>query len=118
MRRGLIVKPGTPHKLTAALPFFGLQEDMCAPRERILRLRESAYKDWELVCIVFDFQRFQSNVVKDDSKSFLAKDRAVKSYHRSAAGGDDELPSDVRTPACLVVCTGNQQPQEMLHAQR
>lgn len=87
VRQGLIPDPLKPRRLDEALPFLGTCLDMCPEFERHEREYQNNSDRWE---------RFPGTFRIDPQK-------AVKAFHRPAAGNDQPLPSDVRPPDVLKV---------------
>ncbi|KAG0139240.1 hypothetical protein CROQUDRAFT_55022 [Cronartium quercuum f. sp. fusiforme G11] len=82
---GLIPDPLKPRRLDEALPFFGTCTLMCPEFERHEREYQNNSDRWE---------RYPGTMRIDPLK-------AVKAFHRPAAGNDQPLPSDVRPPDIL-----------------
>ncbi|KAH9820242.1 SAC3/GANP/Nin1/mts3/eIF-3 p25 family-domain-containing protein [Melampsora americana] len=82
---GLIPDPLKPRRLDEALPFFGTCTQMCPEFERHEREYQNNTDRWE---------RYPGTMRIDPLK-------AVKAFHRPAAGNDQPLPSDVRPPHIL-----------------
>lgn len=90
IKEGLIDDPDKPRRLEDAITFVGTCEDKCPEFERYER-------------------EFQKNLDKFEIDSSLGTDgfwhvdhsKAVKAYHRSAAGNEQPLPCDVRPPHIL-----------------
>ncbi|KAI5453242.1 actin cytoskeleton and mitosis protein [Naganishia albida] len=84
--RGLIADPDKPTSLENAIEFVGTCTEMCPRFER-------------------EEREFKKNVhpleQKEGQPGRIDPEKAVTMYHRSAAGIDQPLPSDVRTPATL-----------------
>ncbi|KAI9614764.1 hypothetical protein H4Q26_009156 [Puccinia striiformis f. sp. tritici PST-130] len=83
--QGLIPDPLKPRRLDEALPFLGTCRDMCPEFERHEREYQNNSDKWE---------RYPGTFRIDPKK-------AVKAFHRPAAGNDQPLPSDVRPPDIL-----------------
>ncbi|KAF4585761.1 80 kD MCM3-associated protein [Ophiocordyceps camponoti-floridani] len=84
-KAGLIDDPEKRKKLSDALEFKGICEDMCPEYEKITRLTEHDVNKPE----------------KDRDTGVVRVDRMVKKLARSAAGQEAPLPMDVRSAACL-----------------
>ncbi|KAI9285414.1 SAC3/GANP/Nin1/mts3/eIF-3 p25 family-domain-containing protein [Umbelopsis sp. AD052] len=84
MRKGLIDDPDKPRKLQDAIKFTGTCQDMCPQFERLER----------------ELQHGLDQLEKDEQGN-ADPTKCVKTYRRSAAGNEQELPSDVRPPAVL-----------------
>ncbi len=83
-----------PMKLEERVEKYGLCNDMCPEFERVRRIVEMDYKAAE--CTPETARLRRNDRVPDES-------RMIKAHTRSAAGQDNELISEVRTPeACLV----------------
>ncbi|GJN92843.1 hypothetical protein Rhopal_005881-T1 [Rhodotorula paludigena] len=85
IKAGLIPDPSKPMRLDQATDFAGTCEDMCPEWER----EEREYQN-----NVDPLERYPGTMRIDPS-------RAVKAFHRPAAGNDQPLPSDVRPPPIL-----------------
>ncbi|GAA5986269.1 hypothetical protein JCM11641_004873 [Rhodosporidiobolus odoratus] len=85
IKSGLIPDPSKPMRLDQATDFQGTCEEMCPEWER----EEREYQN-----NVDPLERYPGTTRIDPS-------RAVKAFHRPAAGNDAPLPSDVRPPAIL-----------------
>ncbi|PLW16339.1 hypothetical protein PCANC_21158 [Puccinia coronata f. sp. avenae] len=83
--QGLIPDPLKPRRLDEALPFLGTCRDMCPEFERHEREYQNNSDRWE---------RYPGTFRIDPKK-------AVKAFHRPAAGNEQPLPSDVRPPDIL-----------------
>ncbi|GAA5900500.1 hypothetical protein JCM5296_001564 [Sporobolomyces johnsonii] len=85
IKDGLIPDPSKPMRLDEATDFEGTCEEMCPEWER----EEREYQN-----NVDPLERYPGTTRIDPS-------RAVKAFHRPAAGNDQPLPSDVRPPPVL-----------------
>ncbi|GAA6054511.1 hypothetical protein JCM3770_005821 [Rhodotorula araucariae] len=85
IKQGLIPDPSKPMRLDEATDFEGTCEEMCPEWER----EEREYQN-----NVDPLERYPGTMRIDPA-------RAVKAFHRPAAGNDQPLPSDVRPPAVL-----------------
>ncbi|GAA6016185.1 hypothetical protein JCM11491_003762 [Sporobolomyces phaffii] len=85
IKQGLIPDPSKPMRLDQATDFEGTCEEMCPEWER----QEREYQN-----NVDPLERYPGTTRIDPS-------RAVKAFHRPAAGNDQPLPSDVRPPSML-----------------
>ncbi|KAF8336517.1 SAC3/GANP/Nin1/mts3/eIF-3 p25 family-domain-containing protein [Cantharellus anzutake] len=85
IRDGLIPDPNRKTRLEEAFNLVGTCEDMCPEFEREQREYQRAVDKWELNPVTR----------RIDPK------RAVKTFHRPAAGDETPLPSDVRPPHVL-----------------
>ncbi|GAA6030212.1 hypothetical protein JCM8097_008990 [Rhodosporidiobolus ruineniae] len=85
IKSGLIPDPSKPMRLDEATDFQGTCEEMCPEWER----EEREYQN-----NVDPLERYPGTTRIDPS-------RAVKAFHRPAAGNDAPLPSDVRPPPVL-----------------
>ncbi|KAJ1909689.1 actin cytoskeleton and mitosis protein [Tieghemiomyces parasiticus] len=83
---GLIPDPNVPRSLDDAITLIGTCQDMCPLFER----EEREYQN--------NVERFEYT----PGTRRIDPVRAVKSFHRSAAGNDQPLPSDVRPPDVLL----------------
>ncbi|KAH8550254.1 SAC3/GANP/Nin1/mts3/eIF-3 p25 family-domain-containing protein [Umbelopsis sp. PMI_123] len=84
MRKGLIDDPDKPRKLQDAIKFTGTCQEMCPQFERLER----------------ELQHGLDQLEKDEQGN-ADPNKCVKTYRRSAAGNEQELPSDVRPPPVL-----------------
>ncbi|GAA97493.1 uncharacterized protein L969DRAFT_42828 [Mixia osmundae IAM 14324] len=85
IRSGLIPDPDKRHTLDEAITFVGTCMDMCPAFER-------------------EEREYQKNVDKLEltpGTNRIDASRAVKAFHRPAAGNEQPLPSDVRPPEVL-----------------
>ncbi|KAG4304358.1 hypothetical protein PORY_002333 [Pneumocystis oryctolagi] len=82
---GLIDDPNKPKRLHQALTFVGTCQDMCPLFEREEREYQKNLERWEI----------------NPLTGRVDKNLAVKAFHRSAAGNEQVLPSDVRPPHVL-----------------
>lgn len=87
IEQGLIPDPENPTRLEDAIDFRGTCETKCPPFEMLEREIQNGLDSLEM-----------------DETGQLDPTRAVKAYRRSAAGIDQPLPSDVRSPEALLVC--------------
>ncbi|SCV73905.1 BQ2448_6335 [Microbotryum intermedium] len=85
IKNGLIPDPLKPMRLDQATDFLGTCEDMCPAWER----EEREYQN-----NVDALERYPGTTRIDPA-------RAVKAFHRPAAGNEQPLPSDVRPPRVL-----------------
>ncbi|GAA5937683.1 Sac3p [Sporobolomyces koalae] len=85
IEQGLIPDPSKPMRLDQATDFEGTCDEMCPEWER----EEREYQN-----NVDPLERYPGTTRIDPA-------RAVKAFHRPAAGNDQPLPSDVRPPAIL-----------------
>lgn len=83
MRANLIDDPDKPKRLEDAIPIRGICEDMCPEFERYTRINEHNVADPE----------------KENGAP--SQKRMVKAFSRSAAGQDEPLPMDIRSPTAL-----------------
>lgn len=113
---GLIPDPLKPRRLDEALPFFGTCTQMCPEFERHEREYQNNTDRWERVSSARSdtFNHSASDHIWSfDSQDLLLWQypgtmridplKAVKAFHRPAAGNDQPLPSDVRPPHILKV---------------
>lgn len=89
IRAGFIDDPDVRKKLSDAIDFRGICEDMCPEGEKVSRIVEHDVKLPE---------RVRSD---GPDNGFANPDLMVKSFKRSAAGMDSPLPTEVRSPAAL-----------------
>ncbi|KAG9239322.1 SAC3/GANP/Nin1/mts3/eIF-3 p25 family-domain-containing protein [Amylocarpus encephaloides] len=83
IRAGLLDDPDKPKKLSEAIDFKGICEEMCPDFERVTRINEQSVESAERTGGHVDLRKM------------------VKALARSAAGQDAPLPMDVRSPAAL-----------------
>lgn len=89
IKAGLIDDPDVRKKLSDAIDFRGICEDMCPEGEKVSRIVEHDVKQPERT------QAFGREQGWADPKLM------VKTFKRSAAGTDSPLPTEVRSPAAL-----------------
>lgn len=89
IKAGFIDDPNVRKKLSDAIDFRGICEDMCPEGEKVSRIVEHDVKLPE---------RVRSD---GPDNGFANPDLMVKSFKRSAAGMDSPLPTEVRSPAAL-----------------
>lgn len=89
IKAGFIDDPNVRKKLSDAIDFRGICEDMCPEGEKVSRIVEHDVKLPERVRI------------DGPDNGFANPDLMVKSFKRSAAGMDSPLPTEVRSPAAL-----------------
>ncbi|GAA6002861.1 hypothetical protein JCM10207_001871 [Rhodosporidiobolus poonsookiae] len=85
IKAGLIPDPSKPMRLDQATDFQGTCEEMCPEWEREER----------------EYQNNVDPLERYPGTSRIDPSRAVKAFHRPAAGNDAPLPGDVRPPAVL-----------------
>jgi hypothetical protein len=98
MKDGYIVDPEKPRALSEAVTPVGRCQDMCPEFERASRILMSEVSRPEMVAITTETG--ETKMVADES-------RMVKKFRRSAAGLDEQLPSDLRPPHVLLVNKSN-----------
>lgn len=86
IKNGLIPDPNTPRRLEDAIDFRGICQTKCPQFEMVERDIQNSVDRLEM-----------------DEEGNLDKNKAVKAYRRSAAGNDQPLPADVRSPEALIV---------------
>lgn len=86
IKDGLIPNPDEQTSLEDAIDFRGTCTLKCPEFEMLERDMQNDLDDLE-----------------KDSEGNIDPEKAVKKYRRSAAGGEQPLPSDVRTPDALNV---------------
>lgn len=84
IKAGLIDDPDVRKKLSDAIDFRGICEDMCPESEKVSRIVEHDVK-----------------LPEKRNGGYPEPDLMVKSFKRSAAGMDSPLPTEVRSPAAL-----------------
>ncbi|GJJ72462.1 nuclear mRNA export protein SAC3 [Entomortierella parvispora] len=87
IKQGLLPDPNKPTRLEDAITFVGTCLDMCPEFERHER----------------EYQQNVEIFEKINGTESIDHSRAVKMYHRPAAGADQPLPSDVRPPPVLLL---------------
>jgi hypothetical protein len=85
---GLLDDPEKAKKLSEAIDFKGICQEMCPIFERATRINESDVKQAEMT-------------LGADGNMYVAPEKMVKANARSAAGQDAPLPMDVRSPSTL-----------------
>ncbi|EPE29720.1 leucine permease transcriptional regulator [Glarea lozoyensis ATCC 20868] len=88
IRAGLLDDPEKAKKLSEAIDFKGICQEMCPIFERATRINESDVKQAEMS-------------PGADGNLYVSPEKMVKANARSAAGQDAPLPMDVRSPATL-----------------
>ncbi|KAK9767087.1 actin cytoskeleton and mitosis protein [Basidiobolus ranarum] len=83
--QGLLQDPTKPLRLDQAITFVGTCQDMCPEFECEEREYQKNLEKFELI----------------PGTNKLDRKRAVKAYHRPAAGNEQPLPCDVRSPEVL-----------------
>lgn len=89
IKAGLIDDPDVRKKLSDAIDFRGICEDMCPEGEKVSRIVEHDVKQPERT------QAFGKE------QGWADPNLMVKTFKRSAAGTDSPLPTEVRSPAAL-----------------
>lgn len=89
IKAGLIDDPEVRKKLSDAIDFKGICQDMCPEGEKVSRIVE------------FDVKMAEKTTSPDGLEMWPDPDRMIKSFKRSAAGTDSPLPTEVRSPAAL-----------------
>ncbi|KAL8951043.1 MAG: hypothetical protein Q9222_002957 [Ikaeria aurantiellina] len=90
IRDGFLADPDKPTTLANAITVVGTCQDMCAEYERAQRVVQFMVDDCETV----------PHATKEDIK-VPSEERMVKRYRRPAAGYEEQLPSDIRSPLIL-----------------
>ncbi|KAG1456070.1 hypothetical protein G6F56_006918 [Rhizopus delemar] len=90
IKNGLIPDPNTPRRLEDAIDFRGICQTKCPQFEMVERDIQNSVDRLEM-----------------DEEGNLDKNKAVKAYRRSAAGNDQPLPADVRSPEALINLSEN-----------
>ena len=88
IRAGFLDDPDKPKKLSEAIDFKGICEDMCPEFEKFTRIVDHSVDSAE-------------KEIAPDGSLWPSMGKMVKALARSAAGQDAPLPMDVRTPAAL-----------------
>lgn len=89
IKAGLIDDPEVRKKLSDAIDFRGICQDMCPEGEKVSRIVE------------YDVKLAEKTTSPDGLEMWPNPDRMIKSFKRSAAGTDSPLPTEVRSPAAL-----------------
>ncbi|KEF60597.1 uncharacterized protein A1O9_02158 [Exophiala aquamarina CBS 119918] len=89
IRDGFLADPDKKTSLDNAITPVGTCTDMCPAFERVERIVQN---------MVDKAEKIHND---DTGKDVPAEDRMVKRFRRSAAGYDEQLPSDIRTPQTL-----------------
>lgn len=89
IKAGLIDDPEVRKKLSDAIDFRGICQDMCPEGEKVSRIVE------------YDVKAAEKTTSPDGLEMWPNPDRMIKSFKRSAAGTDSPLPTEVRSPAAL-----------------
>ena len=89
IKAGLIDDPEVRKKLSDAIDFKGICQDMCPEGEKVSRIVE------------YDVKLAEKTTSPDGLEMWPNPDRMIKSFKRSAAGTDSPLPIEVRSPAAL-----------------
>ncbi|KAK7749445.1 actin cytoskeleton and mitosis protein [Cytospora paraplurivora] len=89
IKAGLIDDPDVRKKLSDAIDFRGICEDMCPEGEKVSRIVE------------YDVKAAEKTTSPDGLELWPDPARMVKTFKRSAAGTDSPLPTEVRSPAAL-----------------
>lgn len=89
IKAGLIDDPDVRKKLSDAIDFRGICQDMCPEGEKVSRIVE------------YDVKLAEKTTSPDGLEMWPNPDRMIKSFKRSAAGTDSPLPTEVRSPAAL-----------------
>ncbi|EXJ62622.1 hypothetical protein A1O7_03060 [Cladophialophora yegresii CBS 114405] len=89
IRDGFLADPEKKTSLDKAITPVGTCTDMCPRFERVERIVQNMV------------DRAEKERDDEDGKDWPAEDRMVKRFRRSAAGYDEQLPSDIRTPETL-----------------
>ncbi|KAG6356981.1 hypothetical protein INS49_014857 [Diaporthe citri] len=89
IKAGLIDDPDVRKKLSDAIDFRGICQDMCPEGEKVSRIVE------------YDVKLAEKTTSPDGLEMWPDPDRMIKSFKRSAAGTDSPLPTEVRSPAAL-----------------
>lgn len=89
VKAGLIDDPDVRKKLSDAIDFRGICEDMCPEGEKVSRIVE------------YDVKAAEKTASPDGLEMWPDPSKMVKTFKRSAAGSDSPLPTEVRSPAAL-----------------
>lgn len=96
MRLGYVVDPDHPRALADAVTPIGTCPDMCPEYERVTRMFQNG---------VWDAESMITTLPNGEKRKEPVEARMVKKFRRSAAGVDEQLPSDLRPPSVLLVGT-------------
>ncbi|KAF2418922.1 hypothetical protein EJ08DRAFT_563870, partial [Tothia fuscella] len=90
---GYVVDPDHPRALADAVTPVGRCKDMCAEYERVQRIARNEVWEAEKVIVTHP----NGSTTREPSEA-----RMIKIFRRSAAGVDEQLPSDLRPPKVLL----------------
>ncbi|EER27387.1 SAC3/GANP family protein [Coccidioides posadasii C735 delta SOWgp] len=90
INEGLMADPSQPTSLNRAITPTGACTDMCPEYERVERIVQKMVDKSEKLLNL------------DTGELDIAETRMIKRFRRSAAGYDEQLPSDIRTPNALL----------------
>ncbi|KAI9729961.1 MAG: hypothetical protein M1834_006159 [Cirrosporium novae-zelandiae] len=88
IRKGLMADPNKPTSLEKAITIVGTCQDMCPEFDRVQRIVQNMV------------DRCEKQPSKN-GKDVPCEDYMVKPFRRSAAGNDEQIPSDLRPPLVL-----------------
>ncbi|KAI9837544.1 MAG: hypothetical protein M1819_007195 [Sarea resinae] len=91
--QGFLADPNKAVSLADAITPVGTCQDMCPEFERVERIVQNEVKGPEKVTIY--------STSGENDKPMPSEGRMVKKFRRSAAGHDEQLPSDIRPPLVL-----------------
>ncbi|DAA79232.1 TPA_exp: putative Leucine permease transcriptional regulator (SAC3) [Trichophyton benhamiae CBS 112371] len=90
IKAGIMPDPDQPTTLKQAITPTGNCTDMCPEFERVERIVQKMV------------DKCEKHVDPDSGVSSSMEGRMIKRFRRSAAGKDEQLPSDIRTPKTLL----------------
>ncbi|KAL2374734.1 hypothetical protein RJ035_007304 [Blastomyces gilchristii] len=111
IKTGQMADPNQPMSLTSAITPTGTCTEMCPEFERVERIVQKMVDKSEKVFILFVFyhqdfsQTLTYSLQSTDPESMVShtvEAKMLKRFRRSAAGYDEQLPSDIRTPKTLL----------------
>lgn len=103
---GFLADPDKKTTLDQAITPVGTCEEMCPPFERVERIVQFMVDRCEKVGVGGakvgrDVLMKWDQTSADGGKPVASEEIMVKRFRRSAAGDDEQIPSDIRTPATL-----------------
>ncbi|KAK2875658.1 hypothetical protein FQN49_001516 [Arthroderma sp. PD_2] len=90
IKAGMMIDPDQPTSLNKAITPTGNCMEMCPEFERVERIVQKMV------------DKCEKHVDPDSGESSNMEGRMIKRFRRSAAGKDEQLPSDIRSPKTLL----------------
>ncbi|KAK2749840.1 hypothetical protein FQN57_005254 [Myotisia sp. PD_48] len=90
IKAGIMVDPTKPRSLNKAITPTGTCEEMCPEFERVERMVQKMV------------DKCEKYINPETGASSNMESKMVKRFRRSAAGHDEQLPGDIRTPKALL----------------